>query len=173
MADRKPPANIVYRSRKMQTVGTSVNKLTRQTFGQRGLADGTIVHNWVSIVGDMLGASSQPEKITYATGQRGRGTLHLRVANSGLATEIQHLEPMVLERVNAYFGYQAVARLKLIHGPLPDPAPIAEPVLRPLNKEQTRALEDELCNVDDPELKAALKGLGQSVKGRRKDIGKK
>jgi len=167
MADTKPLSRPVRRSHKMQVLGATVDKLTRQTFGERGLADGAIVHNWTSIIGDMLAAACQPEKIAYTKGQRGCGTLHLRVANSGLATEIQHLEPLVLERVNAYFGYKAVARLKLIHGPLPEPKPETKPVLRPLNAQQTQALATELCNVSDPELKAALEGLGQSVLGRR------
>ncbi len=170
MAETKSPPTTVRRSYKMTALGATVNKLTRQTYGQRGLADGAVIHNWPTIIGDMLAGACQPEKIAYNKGERGRGTLYLRVANSGLATEIQHLEPLVLERVNSYFGYQAVARLKLIHGPLPEPAPKAEPVLRPLSNQQTDALAKELCNVSDPDLKAALESLGQSVLGRRSKI---
>jgi len=172
MAETKSPSRPVRRSHKMQALGATVNKLTRQTFGQRGFADGAIVHNWSLIIGEMLAGACQPEKIAYIKGERGRGTLHLRVANSGLATEIQHLAPLMLERVNAYFGYQAVARLKLIHGPLPKPDPEPVPVLRPLSARQTQALATELCNVSDPELKAALERLGQAVLGRRPNTDK-
>jgi len=168
MTEPTAPLKPVKRMRKMQALGATVSKLTRQAFGQRGLVDGKIVHDWPLIIGDLLAAASLPEKISYTKGQRGRGTLQLRVANSGLATEIQHLEPVILERVNAYFGYQAVARLKLVHGPLPEPKPETQSVLRPLTERQARSLADELTTVDDPELKAALKGLGQSVIGRQK-----
>ena len=48
--------------------------------------------------------------------------MHLRVASGGLAMELQHFEPVLVERINAYFGYPAVARVKLIQGPLPAPA---------------------------------------------------
>lgn len=169
MADVKPPSNIIRRNKKMRALGATVDKLTRQSFGQRGLADGKIVHHWPEIVGDMLAAGSLPEKIAYTKGQRGRGVLHLRISNSGLATEIQHLEPMILDRVNTYFGYQAVARLKLNHGPLPEPEPERGPVVRPLNKEQSSSLAENLNQIEDPSLKAALDSLGKAVIGRVKD----
>jgi len=168
----KPTDSTVKRRKGMQALGGPITKLTRQTFGERGLADGAIVNNWATIAGDMLASASLPEKIAYVAGQKGRGTLHLRVANSGLATEIQHLEPLLLERVNSYFGYQAVARLKLIHGPLPPPAKGKAFELQPLSDEQTRALAGDLVNVDDPDLKAALEKLGQSVIGRRVNTAK-
>ncbi len=166
MAEQKPPLKTIRRARKFQALGATVDKLTRQTFGQRGLVDGKIIHHWPEIIGEMLAKSSLPEKITYIKGQRGRGTLHLRVSISGLATEIQHQEPIILDRINTYFGYQAVSRIKLTHGPLPDPEPDPDPVQRPLSENQTQSLADNLISVDDPDLKAALEGLGKSVMGR-------
>jgi len=174
MTSSSEPKEPALRRRKgMQALGGPINKLTRQTFGERGLADGAIVNNWATIAGDMLATASLPEKIAYVAGQKGRGTLHLRVANSGLATEIQHLEPLLLERVNSYFGYQAVARLKLIHGPLPPPTKGNAFELIPLSDEQTRSLASDLANVEDPDLKAVLEKLGQSVIGRRAKLGEK
>jgi hypothetical protein len=166
MADSKTPQNIIRRDKKMRALGASIDKLTRQSFGQRGLTDGKIIHHWPEIIGEMMAVGSLPEKITYTKGQRGRGTLHLRVSNSGLATEIQHLEPMILERVNTYFGYQAVARLKLNHGPLPEPEPERSPAVRPLNEDQKSSLAEDLAIIKDPELKTALDGLGKAVIGR-------
>ena len=166
MAEPKPPLKPIHRHRKMQALGVTVDKLTRPVFGQRGLVDGKIIHHWPEIIGDMLATGCLPEKISYTKGERGRGTLQLRIANSALATEIQHLEPVILERVNTYFGYQAVARLKLVHGPLPQQKPKNTPVVHPLNENQTRSLVSDLASVDDPELKAALESLGKSVIGR-------
>ena len=43
----------------------------------------------------------------------------------------QGMQPVIIERINSYFGYRAVARLSMIRGPLPprrDPAPEAPPV---------------------------------------------
>jgi len=170
MPDPKSPPRQVKRQRKMLTLGATVSGLTRQTYGQRGFADGEIIRNWPFIIGDMLAGVCLPEKIAFSKGERGRGTLHLRVANSGLATEIQHLQPLVLERVNSYFGYQAVARLKLIHGPLPTPVATAPYIPAPLSKAQDQALAHELGNISDPELRKALERLGRAVIGRREKV---
>jgi hypothetical protein len=46
------------------------------------------------------------------------GTLKLRVARHR-ALELQHRAPLVIERINLFFGRDAVTRLALIQGPLP------------------------------------------------------
>ena len=149
------------------TLGRSVSWITKPIFGKRGLADGVIVKDWAEIAGSDLARCSQPEKIAYPGRERIEGTLHLRINHSGIAPELQHLEPLVLERINGYFGFKAVARLKLIHGPLPKRPPVHEPVSRPLNETEERALVDDLVDVEDPDLRHALEGLGRAVMGRR------
>ena len=77
-----------------------------------------------------------------APGGRG-GTLHVRVGSGALALELQHLEPVVIERINTYFGYRAVERLKLVHGPLPAPrgrAPRRRRRRRPRDEARAEAL---------------------------------
>ncbi len=149
------------------TLGRSVSRITKPIFGNRGLADGVIVKDWAEIAGSELARCSQPEKIAYPGRERIEGTLHLRINHSGIAPELQHLEPLVLERINGYFGFKAVARLKLIHGPLPERPPVREPVSRPLNETEERTLVDDLVDVEDPDLRHALEGLGRAVMGRR------
>ena len=92
---------------------------------RRGLAEARVLTDWPSIVGEVLAARCQPVKLTG--GSRGHGgILHIHVAGSA-ALELQHSEPQLLERINSYFGYPAVARLRLIRAPLalPRRAPAA------------------------------------------------
>jgi hypothetical protein len=91
--------------------------------------------------------------------------LRLRVA-SAFATEAQHLEPVLIERINAFFGYGAVARLTLVQGPALN-APVAPPKLRPLSAVEQQALDARVAGVADPELRAALQRLGSAVAGSR------
>ena len=143
-----------------------VAAVTRPLFGRRGLADGAIVGDWAAVVGPRLAELSAPERIVYPRGERRQGTLHLRVAGGSLAVELQHLEPLVVERVNGYFGYQAVARLKLIHGPLPAPEPTATPAPRALTPAEDEMLRRLLAGVEDRELQGALESLGRAVRAR-------
>jgi hypothetical protein len=92
--------------------------------------------------------------------------LHLRVA-PGFATEVQHLEPLIVERINSYYGFRAVGRLKLTQGPLPAPRPRRDRGLRPLSPAEEERLGRLLGEVGDPELRQALAQLGRGVAGRR------
>ena len=71
-----------------------------------------------------------PLKLAFPRGERRDGTLILRVRGS-FAIELQHMAPQLLERINGYLGYGAVARLKFEQGRLPRPKPpaLAEPAL--------------------------------------------
>jgi hypothetical protein len=77
---------------------------------------------------------------------------------------IQHVIPEIIERVNRFFGYSAVAKVKLRQGAVqPPPASTAPraapPSLRPVPVE----LGDSLRDIGDPELRAVLESLARSL----------
>ena len=74
--------------------------------------------DWPTIIGAHLAAGTQPLRLVCAPGRQSHGVLHIQIAGGGLALEIQHIEPQLKQRINLYFGYCAVARLKLHQGPL-------------------------------------------------------
>jgi hypothetical protein len=114
---------------------------------------------WAAIVGAELAAACWPEAL-------GRGgALKLRVLPMK-ALEIQHRTPFVTERINLYFGRDAVTRLTLAQGalPLPEATPSRE-TTRPLAAPETAALDRQLAEIGDPELRQALDRLGRAVIG--------
>jgi len=124
-----------------------------------------MILEWASIVGSGLALETLPVKLSFARGERADGTLHLRVA-SGAAPMVQHLEPMIVERINSFFGYRAVGRLAMRQGPLPprDKRPAARPS-RPLTAAETERLTAAAEAIADPELRAAIERLGRAVLG--------
>jgi len=149
-----------------QALGKSISKLTRVSFSKRGFADGEILHLWPTIVGEMLGKASHPEKIVYPKGQNGNGILQLRVGNPGLALDIQHMETVVLDRINAHFGYRAINRIKIIQAPLPQKKENPNYKPRELTETEKKSLNQHLSTVEDTKLKKALENLGKSVTRR-------
>ncbi|MBI3112925.1 MAG: DUF721 domain-containing protein [Rhodospirillales bacterium] len=141
--------------------------ITREVFGRRGLADGAILTDWPAIAGEHLARHSLPEKVTFPRGSRAGGTLHLTIDNGSLATELLHLEPLLIERINGFFGFCAVARLKIVQGPLPKAGGRRARAARPLKDSEQQSLAASLSDVDDPELRRALEALGRAVLGRR------
>jgi hypothetical protein len=131
---------------------------------RRGLAEARVLTDWPSIVGEALAARCQPVKLTGDS--RHGGILHVHVAGSA-ALELQHSEPQLLERINGYFGYAAVARLRLIRAPLALPRraePAAAPPLEPAARAE---IEAAVQPVADDALRAALSGLGATLKRQR------
>ena len=91
------------------------------------------------------------------------------MANQAWATELQHLAPLLLEKINVYFGYTAVAELRFVSGPLPErpsPGGGAAPAQRPLSAAQEAALEERLLAIPDPELREAMRQLGRRLLAR-------
>jgi hypothetical protein len=137
---------------------------------RRGFASGAIVAEWPAIVGEHMAARSIPEKVIHSRDTRDKnagGTLRLCVASGGVATEFQHLEPLLLDRINTYFGYRAIARIQYVHRPLPLKAAPRPPASRPLTPEEERRLAESLAGIEDPELRRSLDGLGRAILGRQ------
>lgn len=156
------------RSGAPRPLSATIGGVARRALGKRGFAEAGLITDWESIVGRELAAASQPEQLSFPPGRRNGGTLKIRVAG-GVATEIQHLEPVILERINGHFGYAAVARLVLLHAPLANSGTKQDgrskpgPTARPPDSGRVAEIESHLAKVDDPEIRAALARLGRAM----------
>lgn len=149
-----------------RALADAIGDVTARFCDRRGFADGAVIAHWPAIVGDRLAAETAPERIKYPPKRSNGGTLTLRVANSGLALELQHLQQQLIERINDYLGRPAVARVTLIHGPVAGPPqrqPVSPPSPLPQLDPRMAAL---VARVDDPRLRKALETLGRSIRAR-------
>src|SRR5579872_1317438 len=97
----------------MRAIAAELPGITAPVLGRHGFAEAQLVTQWASIIGPELAAMAWPEKLSFPRGERREGTLRLRVA-AGCAPEIQHRAPLLIERINAFFGYRAIVHLRLI-----------------------------------------------------------
>jgi hypothetical protein len=150
---------------RVRALAAEVPRIAGAVLGKHGFAEAQLVAQWPAIIGEELARSASPEKLSFGRGERRDGTLHLRVSPAS-ALEIQHREPVLLERINAFFGYRAVARLALRQAPPASLARRQPPRARPLDAAERRWLEGRVAAIEDPELRAALERLGAAVVGR-------
>lgn len=148
----------------LRALGETVFALASPVLGRHGFADSRVVSEWSSIVGESLASRTLPERLVRGPVSRGGGTLYVRVASGTFALELQHLEPLLLERINTYFGYQAVTRLRMKHGPMPEPEPRCPE--RALTTEDAIAVDGMVSEIDDPAVRQALRALGRSLRTR-------
>jgi hypothetical protein len=136
-----------------------VGDIGGQSFRRFGFVQHSIVSRWGEIVGERYAKVSCPESIKFPTGKKAGGVMTLLV-DGAHAPLIQHLTPMIVERVNRFFGYAAINRIVFKQGKPPAPAPRPErPKPRPVPKE----LGEGLREIADPELRACLESLAGQI----------
>lgn len=139
----------------------------------QGFTGGDVVASWPEIVGERLASASRPLRVEWPRhrdapggyGRSGREPAALVVRVEGaFALELQHLAPLVLERVNAVYGWRCVGRLVLKQGPTG--ATRAAP-RRPASPDPVslRRIEDKVGALESEPLRAALTRLGCEVVG--------
>lgn len=139
---------------------------------KQGFGGADVLLHWPEIVGEHLAERCRPVRLQWrrtasGTDQAGApATLVVRVEGA-FALALQHMAPVVLERVNVYFGWRCVGKIVFRQGPLPA-ARIRKPV-RPSPDASPRSLAavEATAGVAEEGLRAALVGLGTHVLGGR------
>lgn len=165
MADSKAPApkDQDRRSYGMVSIAVPSDRVTRPVFGKHGFAGGALVVDWPAIVGSAVASHTLPVRIRFPPKERAEGSLVVKVDSGAFALEMQHLEPLILDRINGYFGWKAVARLKLQQGPLPDAPKRARPAAAKPDVALESGLAAKLDQVEDPELRDVLARLARTL----------
>jgi hypothetical protein len=142
-----------------------VGKTIEEAFAKQGFASTGLVTHWGEIVSTEIADHAEPMRMIWPRrvhqDDPEPATLVLRVEGP-VALEIQHLSGLIIERVNRFFGWRAVARIQIRQAPLkrqakkqplpgPDPAVVAR-------------LAAGLSDIGDEGLRDALARLGASVK---------
>ena len=159
MTKRKHRPEDAPRSGRARAAGELLGEVGGIAFKRFGFVQSAIVSRWAEIVGERYAKVSSPESIRFPSGMKSGGTLTLLVegAHSPL---LQHLTPLIIERVNRFFGYSAIARIVFRQGrPLREPPRPVRPQPRPVPKEMGEGLRQ----ISDPELRACLESLAARV----------
>jgi hypothetical protein len=165
LADARSASTIVRRGG-MRVLAGLAPKLTDPLLRKRGFVESRIVRDWPSIIGEDRAASCLPTAIRFQRGRRDGGVLELRVV-SGLALEIQHRAPLLIERINMHFGWTAIERIKIKQGALPPrPAP-SRKYLRPLSTGEQREIAERVATITNDGLRDRLRSLGEAVRASR------
>ena len=140
----------------------------RAAFRRYGFVQSAVVSRWSEIVGERYARVSSPESIRFPRGERTEGVLALTVAGAHV-TMMQHIAPEIIERVNRFFGYPAIARVQFRQGVVTRPK---RPAPRPQRAAPSAELGEGLRMIADPELREILGALAVSVEGPMVEIPK-
>lgn len=158
---KKKTAAEPQRARRARAVSDLVPQVGGAAFRRFGFVQSSVVSRWPEIVGPRYAAVSSPESIRFPPGRKSKGVLSL-VVEGAHAPLMQHVAPAIVERVNTFFGYEAVERIQFRQGavrPRPEQARRAPPSLRPIPQD----IGDSLRGIADPELRACLESLARGI----------
>jgi hypothetical protein len=150
-----------------KSVGEFVPKLMRPAFEKYGFPAAALLTEWPAIAGPELARYTAPERLKWPrpnreTGETGCATLVLRVAGAR-ALEVEQMRPQLIARINANFGYRAVADIRILQAPLPEREETPKRVLPPA--EPIPELED----ISEPRLQAAFSRMASAIGVRQDD----
>lgn len=137
----------------------------------RGFAVARLLTHWAEVAGEDLARKTRPVKIGY--GREGMGATLTLLVRGAQAPEVEMALPLLKDRVNAVYGYAAIARIHLTQTAPTGfaegqvefaPAPKAPPAPAPAVLAQAA---EAATGVGDPTLRAALEQLAQNILTRR------
>lgn len=151
-----------------------VNQAMSPALAKNGFGEADILLHWDEIAGERLVAVCEPIKIQWPA--RGAKTppdapsepavLVLRVEGA-FALEVQHVAPLLVERINRHLGWRCIGRVALRQGPL-ERAAVPKKAPPPRDPSAEAAAAALLGEIGDEALQNALIRLGGRVlSGRR------
>lgn len=162
----KPPAADRPRGGVARSIAELMPEVGRTAFHRFGFVQSSVVTRWPEIVGARHARACVPESIRFPPGEKCDGVLQLVVLPAH-APLIQHVIPEIIERVNRFFGYQAVVRVKLRQGEVMAPVATAQRAV-PSQQPIPVAMDESLRGITNPDLRRVLESLARSL-SRRED----
>lgn len=129
-----------------------------------------LVAAWAGIVGARLAETTRPEKLQWprdrASGEPFEPATLVVAAEPRAALRLQHQTTEILSRVNGFFGFHAVAKIRFVQKPVAVPKRDLRPKTRALDADEKDKVAGMIARIEDPKLKAALEAFALSTLSR-------
>ncbi|MEP2980478.1 MAG: DciA family protein [Lentilitoribacter sp.] len=160
-----------------QQIAELTNSLVDPILAKRAGINTMLLGIWDEIVGPEFADCSRPDKIIWpqkrdlgaGSSEQGGGLSpgQLTIACEGSrALFLSHQQDEVLQRINSFFGFPAINRIKIVQKVVVK-HDLKRKKLRKLSSLQQKKLTEMVDDVDDPKLKEALTKLGKAVLSKR------
>lgn len=169
---------IIRHTTRLKPLAELVDRCIEPALAAQGFAASDVILAWPEIVGERLAHHTEPMRIIWPKRTAGRtasttekrrqdtptlqaSTLVVRVT-SAFALELQHMAPVIIERVNTHFGWRCIGQLALRQAPIRRRVTQPRPE-RQLDAEQEQLVAEAVRDIADAPLREALLRLGRSI----------
>ena len=144
-------------------LGWYVSKIAKPFFNRQGFVKGYIIDNWEEIVGENYCKISIPEKLRI---QKGGGILTI-ATDGATATEMEYIKPEIIKKVNDYYGYRAISRIRFRNSYLKGSENKKEKkIIKEIIKKQDISVS--LNDFEEGKIKEAISSLGRFIVNKKK-----
>ena len=157
-------------------IGETIGQINKVYSNKYGKIEFLILSKWSQIVGSFFEEHSEPDKISRITEEFNefdeaiyKNFLHVRVSPAA-AVEFQHYKDTIIEKINSFFGYKAIADLRLQQNFIPKKKIKNSLNLskRDVSEEEKKLIKEEIDIIHDKELEKSIVNLGASIKREEK-----
>ncbi len=131
--------------------------------GKRGFTTCEIIESWSDILGAELSMGVLPEKIVFEKNNRTNGILYVKTAGGAFAMLFDYQQARVIEKINTFFGYPAIAHIKIRQGHLNLPQAKPEKPKKLIPKSQLEALQKKVSLIEDESLRETTYNIGLAL----------
>jgi len=154
----------------MRPLSESTARVAGKSFARKHVSLGRIISQWSDIVGEEMAFKAQPVKIHYQKGMKNGARLDI-AASEANATLLQMQVGVILERINHLFGDRWIRAVRFVCVPVNQDHQLRNfqhkkrKALKnaPLSEDEENFLSKALEEIQDNDIKAKLRRLGQAI----------
>ena len=151
-------------------IGETISKVNKKYSSKYGKNEFLIISKWPQIVGTFFADHSEPDKISRVTEEFNelnepifKNFLHVKVSPAA-AVEFQHYKDTIIEKINSFIGYKAIADLRLQQTFIPKAKVNNKRSDGKISNEEKEKIKNEIAVIHDEELQKSIVNLGASIK---------
>ncbi len=162
------------RSKQAKPIKDLVGEMLAPALRARGFANAEVITRWETLVGPQLAKHTRalqlkwpPKGIKTDPDSPKEGAVLIIAVSGGIAIELQHMAPQIIQRVNSVLGWCCVEKLAFRQQPIPRPVTQLRHEI-PLTTAEFARLEETTHKIEDENLRRAFLRLGKGVFQRHK-----
>ncbi len=146
--------------------GADVRRLIAPVLGKKGFIQADILARWTDILGAELATGVQPAALSFSKSADG-ALLRVNAYSGAYAMEFNARKQQIIEKLNTYFGYRAIADIRVTQGGFTPKLP-KSPATAPLPLEKQKQIAAETAGIENEALRAAATELGFLIESAKK-----
>lgn len=142
-----------------------MNQALKPILRKKTQSEYQIVTDWSLIVGETIASYGFPTKITYPSAHNQQAILHVTAINGAAAMHIQYQQAPILEAIARYIGKSFIQRIQIKQQNRPAKNVSDSVITKTISQQAKHKASESIthCNIDDPDMRAALEKLGRQV----------